>query len=237
MSSALGTVLSPVAGDTLTSGAFNPGALANGVMVVGIATYRDVADVTPTVTWNGHTLNLFNNNAFACFSGFRAVKVFYLVNPENASSVITLDYGGTNPNEWAVGAVSFSGVDQTTPLTGLQTMNTGSGGNANFKVTVSGYTDNDAVMAVAACDQGHGTAYTNTSLWAGQSGLGESESLACYAPAGSTTSPISIGFSDVGTDIACTTGFIVKAAGAAPVIPHQSLITTERAALIRAARW
>ncbi len=101
------------------------------LLVVGVAFSQTDTGVTTTVTYNGVSMTSLgkahtNNQT----SGF--VELFYLVAP--ATGTNTVSYTASTSGDLGGGSVSFTGVDQTTPVANTAT-NFGTGTSVSLSVT------------------------------------------------------------------------------------------------------
>lgn len=163
----------------------------NRILYVGVSNYRIPlvggtpcgAALPPTgsvvsVTFNGVALERLttqttNLGAVVAPDFCSSVEIFRLTNPNTTANPLTADVEVTQPTGGdyiVVGAVSFFGVDQTTPAAGAIVPASGSSQSPNVTVTTAA---NDAVLGVLAIDFNAGLATpSQTLLWEGNSFFG-----------------------------------------------------------------
>src|SRR5437899_4287912 len=114
------TVEAAVAVDNVTSSTFNTGnstfsfnhAVGSGatrLLIVGVT--DDNNRGVPSVTYNAVAMTAIGSKS----NGNLLVSMFRMVNPPSGTFAVKVTWGGGN-NVGEVGAISFTGVDQTTPL-------------------------------------------------------------------------------------------------------------------------
>src|SRR5438876_1071828 len=114
------TVEAAVAVDNVTSSTFNTGnstfsfnhavgSGANRLLIVGVT--DDNNRGVPSVTYNAVAMTAIGSKS----NGNLLVSMFRTVNPPSGTFAVKVTWGGGN-NVGEVGAISFTGVDQTTPL-------------------------------------------------------------------------------------------------------------------------
>ncbi|QEF97024.1 hypothetical protein Mal15_10540 [Stieleria maiorica] len=117
------------------------------LMLVGISFGQDMGDVVSSVTYNGVSLTLVGTQEHADPSKSR-VEIWSLVAPDVGTHNIVVNFSGTNHQGATVGVMTFTDVDQTTPV-GTFTGDQGTSGTPS--VTVSS-TNNDLVFGVVGVD-------------------------------------------------------------------------------------
>ncbi len=163
----------------------------NRILYVGVSNYRipPIAGVpcgaalpatgsVVSVTYNGVTLErlttqVTNLGAVIAPDFCSSVEIFRLRNPNATANPLTADVEVTQPtggDYTIVGAVSFFGVDQSTPAAGAIVPASGSSQSPNVSITTA---TNDAVLGVLAIDFNAGLATpSQTFLWEGNSFFG-----------------------------------------------------------------
>lgn len=140
--------------------------LTNGFLLV-LALW-DHAATSTTAHWDSAGSNQLMASAGAGTNSAGALRVemFGLVNPTAGNKTLNLTWAGTG-NELQIFAISFSGVNQTTPTANVTTLiNSSQAANATATLTVSAGT-NDAVVAAFVNDFSFAASPTNqTALWA-----------------------------------------------------------------------
>ncbi|TLY19906.1 MAG: DUF2341 domain-containing protein [Nitrospirae bacterium] len=130
---------------SLTIPSFAVGAGANRLLLVGVSVTNNNVNGTRalnSVTFNG--VNLLQVTTVA--SGDDRVWIYRMVNPPNVTADIVATFAGTGGG--VLGAVSFTGVDQTTPL---GTPVTESQGDGSITVTAA---DNEWIFDVIVLEGG-----------------------------------------------------------------------------------
>lgn len=132
------------------------------IMAAYGAQTNDGTASTPTVTYNGVAATQIgtrkhNNNGS---NGF--VELWGLVAPATGANTVSVSYPFTSDNiSLSLGSVSFTGVDQTTPVAHT---NTAAGASATPSCAVTSATDNMTV-AVLGCGNSVNSATAGTSRW------------------------------------------------------------------------
>lgn len=98
---------------TLTS--FAVGAGANRLLYVGVSQWAGT-DVAPTGNFNTtETLTVHDAHTHACFGGTQRSTILRRIAPSNVTANIVINWAST-ADEVVIGATSWTGADQTTPL-------------------------------------------------------------------------------------------------------------------------
>ena len=134
---------------------------SNLLLVVGVSmnTSADTTTTVSAVTYNGVALTQagFHNDS----TSVRRVEMWYLVNPTtgNNNVVVTenIPAGGNPKIGTAVGATTFTGVDQTTPIRAF----TGNDGNSDSSNVTVASSVNDMVINTLSIDGSHTVASPN----------------------------------------------------------------------------
>lgn len=120
------------------------GSGSNRLLVVGIGMGGSNAGVTISVTYGASTLTsagqINSNNQPDGFA-----QLFYLIAPSSGANTITVTNTGGQQRDLTGGSLSFTGVDQTTPLANT---NTNFGSGTNPTVTITSASGNMVVDAV-----------------------------------------------------------------------------------------
>lgn len=146
---------------TLTS--FAVGAGSNRLLFVGVSQWK-VSDTQPTAVFNTtETLTAHDNATVAEAPGTRRVTLLRRIAPSNATANVVVSWA-SSVDEAVVGATSWTGVDQVTPL-GTAVKNTGTTGTSS-SVLVSN-TSGDVVHDTIATDASSAASATanQTSRW------------------------------------------------------------------------
>ena len=115
------------------------------LLVVCIAFYHHTAVVT-ALTYNGVALTRLGN-----FSDFQYnSEIWYLVNPASGANTLSLEFSGGHFGMGLMG-LSFTGVDQTTPMAGYVS---GSGTSTTPSVVASSGTDEMVVDSLCITHSG-----------------------------------------------------------------------------------
>lgn len=181
----------PVGGTALSSitlSSFAIGSGANRFLLVGVSQWK-ASDTEPTAIFNtSESLTAHDNATVSEAPGIRRVTILRRIAPSNVTANIVVSWT-SSVDEAVVGATSWTGVDQTTPL-GTAVKNSGSTGNTS-SVVVSN-TSGDVVHDVVSADGGSAAAAVanQTSRWkaiaaasttegAGQSATGAGSNITC----------------------------------------------------------
>lgn len=198
---------------SLTITSFAVGAGSNRLLFAGASQWK-ASDTVPSATFNtSENFTVHDAATIAESPGTRRATILKLVAPSNATANIVFSWGGGTVDEAVVGATSWTGVDQTTPL-GTAVKNTNASASSST-VSVPN-TSGDAVHDVISNDGGgsvNGTptqtqrwrvlAATNTTQGAGQSAAG-------------TGTNISLGWSGLTPGVIAHIGVPINQAGAPP---------------------
>jgi hypothetical protein len=108
---------------------------SNRLLTVSLHYRVSQAGIAPTVTYNGASmsrtqLTCFNNGLIYC------VDVFQLLSPTSGAHGVSVTYG--TATDGAEGSEDFANVNQTTPITGIQTDVTASSGSSVTVTSTSG---------------------------------------------------------------------------------------------------
>lgn len=144
---------------------------SNRYVIVGVSNSADGA--TASVTFNGVSMTALTAAIHSNNSNQGYGRLFGLVNPPTGTSTVAVS--STSSGDLSGGSISFTGVDQTTPV---GTPVTAIGGTANTSVTVTGTTAGNMVVCTvtngsAVLSSGQTQRYIknyNTSSAAGNSG-------------------------------------------------------------------
>lgn len=146
---------------SLTINSFAVGAGSDRLLLVGVSQWKS-ADTAPIGNFNtSETLTVHDAATIAEAGGTRRATVLRRIAPSNATAAVTVSWSGATCDEAVLGATSWTGVHQTTPLGTAQKASSSSGAPS---VTVTASTG-DAVHDVVSADDGPGG---GTGLTAGQ---------------------------------------------------------------------
>ena len=101
-------------GITVTIPSFDPSSASDLLLVVGLSFGGGVAPTGVSVTYGGVALTLVPGTSGTSSDNLQHTELWYLVNPSITPGNIVASWTGTRG--YAMGAVSFSGVHQTTPV-------------------------------------------------------------------------------------------------------------------------
>jgi VCBS repeat-containing protein len=162
----------PIAEDAVSTGTANTGASSKTVshttssgsdrlMLVGISFGKDNGDSVASVTYNGVALTKVD----AQDGGEGRVEIWRLVAPATGTANLVVNFSGTSHEGAAIGVMTFTGVDQSTPL-GAFAGAQADAGNPSVTVTSAA---NELVFGVAAVsdsnDQGFTPGTGQTEKW------------------------------------------------------------------------
>ena len=175
-------------------------------------------DVSPSaaitsVTYGGNTMTSAGSPAFNNSSDDFA-QIFYLVNPPTGSNTLTVT-GNANVSELYVNLISYTGVDQTTPVR-PSTYNTATGNSGSSSLTVTSNSSDLTMSCNTGAGQGAGTT-NQTSDGTNNNGNHGGGSDHATTPASSVTHTWTFGGSTPWT----IAGLSIQAAGAAPACSQQ----------------
>lgn len=152
----VGTLVKANAVTTLTYTAFSPGAGSDKVVVVCLSMGKPVP-TNVTVTFGGTSMNAVSG-AFVSANGYICYIFALAIGSSTSSGNIVASW--TTATECIMDAISFSGVDQTTPCTNG---NSASSTTGNPSLTVTSATD-DHTIACTSCERNL-SAPTQTQRW------------------------------------------------------------------------
>lgn len=115
-------------------------------LIVGISTFDTNARTISTLTYNGVGMTLVGQNS----SDYIRVWMYRLVGPATGANSISITFSGALSHFFLGGAISFNGVDQTTPIGDIRTASSNS---TSLSVSLAGVTnDNWGVDVVGVQD-------------------------------------------------------------------------------------
>lgn len=155
MAISIGTITTHAAstGSTATFAHNNDG----DYLVVGVMNVAPDAAANPTgVTYNGVSMALLGVSAYASSVG---ATLWGLVAPAAGSNNVVVTWGSGTNNPRSAGAISFSGVDQTTPV---GTVNTATSNGTTAPSTTVSSASGEWVVDAVGIFQASGTATTAT---------------------------------------------------------------------------
>lgn len=127
--------------------------------LIGILHLR-TAVTNPSMTWNGVAMTQIGSGIQGTNAG---VRMFYLVNPATGNQTLAASW--TTNSVWALGAVAFSGADQTTCVDAAHTVTaTGSSTEASTGAITS-TTDGATVGAATNAGSANFTAQNQTLVY------------------------------------------------------------------------
>ena len=211
------------AATTATIASFDPGGASNRVLVVGL-TFGQGAPANVNVTYAGFDLVLAPGTAVT--RGNAHTEIWYLTEPPIGTSSIVATWTGNH--DVVMGAVSFNGADQTTPVVNGTSANGASAAPSLTIASAAGDMTMDAVSTLAATL----SAPTRTQQWldttpatvrgGGSTAAGAATVTHAWTAASAlnwTSSGVSIKAAVIGFEV----GSFTKTTSAAPtaqVIPH-----------------
>lgn len=164
------------------------GSVTNGVVFVGVTLWQNVAGagVVTGITYGGNAMTVAGTPQN---TGAMVSALYYYVGPSSGTNSVSVSFNGGVGGilTFAAGAMSFSGVDQASPI---DASNAAVGFSANASVNTTTITDNAWVAHVmshfntAASTIGQGTAAWNLS---GLSVTGSGGYVGPKTPAGAQT--------------------------------------------------
>lgn len=173
----------------LTTGAWTI-AGSDRLLVAGLGWADGSPPTYSAIKWGGSggtTLTQVGSTLSA--GSFHRVAMARLIAPTAASQTLYGEVSGTT-GELCVGGVSFTGVEQTTPL-GTASTNTGSGSGTNFTATVDVTSASDEVVidvAYAGTTSG-GNGSCTVAVGAGQTMRWEQENISNFSAGTQSTEP------------------------------------------------
>ncbi len=123
---------------------------ANRLMLVGISMGNPAGNSVASVTYNGVALTFVGMHAIGIAPDEARVEVWALVAPSTGTHNVVVNLAGPNAGGTTVGVMTFTGVDQATPL---GTFVSDAGNAANGTVNVSSAAD-ELVFGVIAVEAG-----------------------------------------------------------------------------------
>jgi len=130
---------------TSLSFAHDSGSGANRLLLVGISLGRQT-EVTGSVTYGSSTMTLVGSENISSGSGVRnMVYIYSLTNPPAGNQTVSINVGATGsdgPNGVVAGAVSFTGVNTSSPLGSF----VGAAGDNDNSVSLNVSTEPDAIV-------------------------------------------------------------------------------------------
>src|SRR2546426_3514810 len=209
-----GEVSSSQTGGTSTTTWAHTTSGTNRVLVVGVSWANSITRTVTSVTYNNVAMT---SAGAAVNAGNAGAEIFYLVAPAVGSNTVTVTLSGS-ANSLVGGAVTLTGVNQTTPL-GMFASATGS--STTPSVTVTSNTGETVIDTVSLTSSGAMTVNgTQTQQWqAGTSGRG----------AGSTKpGASSVPMSWTSANLAWTIGAVgVKPVATCSSVPDSTYVTAE----------
>lgn len=169
MPSVIGTAVSLqslLGGPSAATVAHDSGGAGNGrkCLVAGVGVYDSASDDHNAPTYNGVTMTLFGSSGTDITSQ-GIIRLYYLVAPANGSNTFSITRAGNN-EELEAWIQTFDDVNQTTPMSGLQTTS-GNGATATIPtITLPG--GSDWGIGFAAAYDGAGTAWTESDTLIGE---------------------------------------------------------------------
>lgn|GEM_PF-1755049 len=140
---------------------------SNRLLVVSVAVgvvSPDTGVSISSVTYNGVSMTAVTTPVHSSGQDAGFVQMFYLVAPATGTNTVAVTVS-TTVDAITAGSVSFTGVDQSTPLTNTAT-NIGPGGAGSTTASVSVTTQTgDMVIDGMCCGGGFGTGSTQTNRW------------------------------------------------------------------------
>jgi hypothetical protein len=125
----------------------------------------DIAGITGlTIRWNGVPLTLVSSTTVTDSTNFAYMNIFALINPDVGNFALTGNWA-TNNSSMDIGAISYTGVDQTSVAVAFPHGNTASGNSATASVTITSAAGNAVVAAFASANGGPFTSTSGTNIY------------------------------------------------------------------------
>jgi hypothetical protein len=190
---------------------------SNRLLWVGTAFYQNGNTFVSGVTFNGVSFTEVPSSAKN--NGSLWVQQFYLVAPDTGEQTVQVQYGGSAAFDIGVVAVSFTGVDQTTPI---GTAVTASDSSTAPSATVASVTADDFVVDIL------GIAHSGTlTVGANQTQRANTTAAGFYKYAASTQDGGDGGvmsWSNSTSQAWASSAVPIKAVASAATLPHHLLL-------------
>ena|SRR6185295_14053748 len=152
----------PATGTSFSTSLLTVGAGANRALVVTTIESANVS-ASLTVTWNGVPLTLVSSTSVDDGTNSAFMRIWALINP--AAGNFTLAGSWTGSASFVVGAVSYTGVDQTSVAVAFPHGATASGTSATAGVTISSASGNAVVALFASAPAGPFLSTSGTNIY------------------------------------------------------------------------
>lgn len=228
-SSGTGNATAGATGTQTVTWTHTAGSGANRYVVVGVSNGEtgNAGTDTYTVTYGGTAMTLIGS-VLSNNTQFGAARLYGLANPATGASTVSVQVAGTGTKTINCGSISFTGVDQTTPVgTGVTAF--GSSGTPSVAVTGT----SAANMVVDVLTMGSGSSTSNKTLRWSRNGNGNSAGgNGAQSTAASTAGTVTMSYNS-GVDAWGVVAVEVKAAPVTPdpiasgaVVPNPTISTT-----------
>ncbi|MCX6049084.1 MAG: hypothetical protein NT075_28620, partial [Chloroflexi bacterium] len=160
---------------------------SNRILMVGVSYRNNDSETVSSVTYNGQTMTSVGTDQIASGTPDGRVYIFYLLNPPTGSHNLVVTWSSALNQGGVVGAVTYAGVDQTTPLGAF---NSASGTSATPGATivsaanelvfgvVGGRTTSDFTVTGGGTSLWSARPFSGQTAGAGQSRTGASPNVA-----------------------------------------------------------
>lgn len=190
---------------------------SNRLLVVSVSMGNSPdTSITTSVTYNGVSMTSLTAPVHGNSGTAGYVQLFYLVAPATGTNTVAVTVS-TSVDAITGGSVSFTGVNQSTPLNGTTT-NTGTGTSASVSVTTN---TNDMIVDGICCGNGFNTGSTQTNRWLRFNDSNTSAGSGAQSTATGSGS-VTMGYS-INTDDWGIIGTNVSAAPQAPTVTTDSI--------------
>lgn len=188
---------------------------SNLVTFIAITWDGTASGVVATPTYGGQNMTSCGSPSTSGTNGGEALQWFYLVNPPTGSNTLAFSISNT-PAEIYVNMISFTGVDQTTPVRSGSYFATVSSQAAGTTFT-SAINSNANDQTVSAISDDTGISGTNqTQEWSNTNGISEQYGDKSTTPAASVTHTWTFSAPNAAF---VWVGFSIQAAGGSVVTP------------------
>ncbi|MEO5915832.1 MAG: SdrD B-like domain-containing protein [Luteolibacter sp.] len=117
---------------------YNSGvAASNRILIVGVSYRNNNSQTISSVTYGGQAMTLVGSNTVAVSTPDGATYIYRLVNPPTGANNVVVNWSAALVQGSVVGAITYSGVDQTTPTGTFASANSGTGTSTAPAVTVT----------------------------------------------------------------------------------------------------
>lgn len=152
-------------GNSFTTSALTVGAGSNRALAVSL-TFGDAAPPPGAVslTWNSVALTLVASTLIVDTTNSYVSSIYALLNPASGNFALAGSYTG-GPFIPVIGAVSFTGVDQTSVAVAFPHGNTATGTSATATVAITSATGNATIASFGSAAAGPFTSTSGTNIY------------------------------------------------------------------------